>query len=116
MGSSVTPAARRARESLETMFAANVLEAIEILVSERVVAELDARSDEEETPWLSIRSAASYVGLSERTLERELARGRLRSSRVGRRRLLHRDDLDAYVKDGGGGEAPATPPRRQGGV
>jgi excisionase family DNA binding protein len=68
------------------------------------------------SPWFSIADGAEYLGLSERTLEREMRRGRLRSETVGRRRLVHRDALDAYVKGDGGGEAPATPPRRLGRV
>jgi excisionase family DNA binding protein len=53
------------------------------------------------SPWLSLRDAAEYVRLSERTLEREIARGRLRSSTVGRRRLLHRDELDRFARAAG---------------
>jgi excisionase family DNA binding protein len=64
------------------------------------------------TPWLSVQSAAERAGVSERSLERAIASGRLHSSTVGRRRLVHRDELAAYVRGGEGGEAPATPPRR----
>src|SRR4029079_17714314 len=32
------------------------------------------------------------------------------------RRLMHRDELDAYVRGDAGGEGPATPPRRPRGV
>jgi excisionase family DNA binding protein len=66
------------------------------------------------SPWLSIVDAASYLSVSERTLEREIRCGRLRSSPLGRRRLLHRDDLDALARGGDeGGIAPTTPPRRR---
>jgi excisionase family DNA binding protein len=69
------------------------------------------------SPWLSLADGAAYLGISERTLEREITRGRLHSSTLGRRRLLHRDDLDALARSGdGGGIAPTTPPRRREGV
>lgn len=91
-----------ARDRLAAVLAPELLAAIEELVAERVSAELaTGLPSEVGTPWLSIREAASYVALSERTLEREIARGRLRSSTVGRRRLLHREELDAYVRAAG---------------
>jgi excisionase family DNA binding protein len=66
------------------------------------------------SPWLSIADAAVYLGVSERTIERAIARGRLRSSTIGSRRLLHRDDLDAFVRATTGEEvAPTTPSRRR---
>jgi excisionase family DNA binding protein len=103
-----------ARERLEAVLAADVLDAIEELVAERVGAVL-AGVAPNGSPWLSLAQAADYLGISDRTIARDLARGRLRASSVGRRRLLHRDELDAYAKGDGGGEAPATPPRRLGG-
>jgi excisionase family DNA binding protein len=66
------------------------------------------------SPWLSLAKGAEYLGVSERTIEREIARGRLRSATLGRRRLLHRDDLETLARSGdGGGIAPTTPPRRR---
>jgi excisionase family DNA binding protein len=106
-----------ARERLAGVLAPDVLAALEELVAERVAAELEAATaDGARSPWLSIRDAAERAGVAERTLERAIAAGRLRSSTVGRRRLVHRDHLDAYVRGDGGGEAPATPPRRRRGV
>jgi excisionase family DNA binding protein len=101
------------RERLEAALAAHVVDAVDELVRERVAAEVAAMTPAS-TPWLSIREAATYIGVSERTLERDLRNGRLRSSVVGRRRLLHRDDLDAYVRGDGGGRSAnhATPPPR----
>ncbi len=46
------------------------------------------------SPWLSLPEAAQYLGVSKRQLQRLVARGKVRSTTVGRRRLLHRDDLD----------------------
>jgi excisionase family DNA binding protein len=53
------------------------------------------------SPWLSLDEAAEYVRLSRRTLEREIAKGCLRASAIGSRRLLHRDELDAYLRAAG---------------
>ena len=107
-----------ARERLAALLAPDALAALEELVAERVTAAVaESENGERGSPWLSLREAAEYVGVSERTLERDVARGRLSSSTVGRRRLVHRDELDAYVRRGDGrGEAPATPARRPGGV
>jgi excisionase family DNA binding protein len=46
--------------------------------------------------------------LSERTIEREIEWERLRSSTIGRRRLIHRDDLDALARKGGAGGESAS--------
>jgi excisionase family DNA binding protein len=91
-----------ARERLTGVLAPDVLDALEELVAERVAAALVAvEANGAGTPWLSIRQAAKRIGLSERSLERAIARRRLRSSTVGRRRIVHRDDLDAFARAGG---------------
>jgi excisionase family DNA binding protein len=64
------------------------------------------------SPWLSLREAANYLRVSERQLQRLVSRGKLRSTTIGRRRLLHRDDLDEMAT--GEDVAPTTPSRRQG--
>ena len=90
------------RERLEAMLAPAVLSALDELIAERVETELAERKEGNGgTPWLSLRDAADYLCVSERTLERAIARGRLRSSTLGRRRILHRDDLDAYARAAG---------------
>jgi excisionase family DNA binding protein len=70
------------------------------------------------SPWLSLAEGAAYLGVSERTLEREITRERLRSTTLGRRRLLHRDDLDALARsgDGGGNSANRSHPATARGV
>lgn len=75
----------------------------------REVGELRARVQELEqgetsprSPWLSITEAADYLRTSERTIHRLVNRNRVRSTTIGRRRLLHRHDLDALL---GGGDA-----------
>ena len=75
-------------------------EALRPLVVELVEQELDRRLAEQDdparsgSPWLSIAEAADYLRVSERKLARLIESGRVRSSTIGRRRLLHRDDLD----------------------
>lgn len=44
--------------------------------------------------WLSIREAAEAVGVSARTMERELARGRVPHRRVGGQLRIRPDDLE----------------------
>jgi len=105
-----------AHDRLAAVLAPDVLAALEELVDERVDAKLAGFSVDGSGPWLSMKAAAERAGVSERSLERAIGSCRLRSSTVGRRRLVHRDDLDTYVKGDGGGEAPATPPRRRKGV
>jgi excisionase family DNA binding protein len=102
---------------LRATFTPEFVDAIERLVDERVELRLRepgpgvSRND---SPWLSISEAAAYMRVSERKLQRVIASGGLRSTTLGRRRLLHRDDLDAFIEsDGGGGIAPTTPPRRR---
>jgi excisionase family DNA binding protein len=67
------------------------------------------------SPWLALDEAAAYLRVSERTLERRIKGGRVRSTTIGRRRLLHRDDLDALARATTGEDvAPTTSPRRRG--
>ncbi len=61
------------------------------------------------SPWLALDEAATYLRVSERTLERRIAGGRVRSATLGRRRLLHRDDLDTLAKSDGGRGVSANP-------
>ena len=105
-----------ARDRLAAVLAPDVVAALEELVTEQVAEAAAAAGNGDRSPWLSVRDAAGYLGVSERTLNREIARGRVRSETVGRRRILHRDELDNYMKGDGGGVAPAAPPRRPEGV
>jgi excisionase family DNA binding protein len=95
------------RDRLLAILAPDLVEAIDQLVEERVRATLEAQASNGGSPWLSLDEAAEYLRVSPRTLERQLARGRVRSSGIGRRRLLHRDDLTREDV------APTTPPRRR---
>jgi excisionase family DNA binding protein len=91
------------REVLLRAFSPEAVAAIEALVEERVAAALAAQPNSG-SPWLSLEEAARYVHVSERTLSRMIERGRLRSTCIGRRRLVHRDDLDAVLKAAAGRE------------
>lgn len=80
-------------------------------IAERVAALLGAgQANGTSSPWMTISEAAEYLRISERTLDRRIAGRRIRSTTIGRRRLLHRDDLDAAA---GEEAAPTAPPRRR---
>lgn len=69
------------------------------------------------SPWLSLDEAAAYLRVSPRTLERRIVKGSVRSTTIGRRRLLHRDDLDELAQTATREETARTaPPRRRRGV
>lgn len=105
------------RARLETAFAPDVAAAIEQLVADRVREHLEAAASGHPSPWLSLEEAADYLRVSPRTLERRIAKGSLRSTTIGRRRLLLRDDLDELANAAAREETVATaPPRRRRGV
>jgi excisionase family DNA binding protein len=86
---------------LASLFAPDLVDAIERFVDERVRLALTERNGTDpDSPWLRISEAAERLRISERQLHRLLVRGRVRSVHVGRRRLLHRDDLDELVRRG----------------
>lgn len=78
-------------------------------VTARVLAELYGRNAG--SPWLSEAEAADHLRVSKRTVQRMVAQGRVRSTTIGRRRLLHRDDLDQAAT--GEEIARTTPPRHR---
>ena len=87
---------------LTALLAPEIVAAVERLIDERVDALLAERENGTSTPWLTVTEAAEYLRVSERTVERMVRRGKVRSSTVGRRRLLRRDDLDVGTSDAGG--------------
>lgn len=88
--------------SLGDLLGAELARAIEEHVDARIRAAMADRDDGSGSPtWLSLDDAAAYLCVSRRTLARLLASGRIRSAYLGRRRLLHHDDLDAYLRGGG---------------
>jgi excisionase family DNA binding protein len=90
----VTERLLTARQRLEAVLAPELVAAIEALVDERVSEALASAKNGHSSPWLSLGESADYLRVSERQLQRLLARGKMRSTTIGRRRLLHRDDLD----------------------
>jgi excisionase family DNA binding protein len=100
---------------LHATFSPEFIEAIGRLVDERVSVALEAHANgSTSSPWLTVAEAAEYLRTSERTLQRMMNRRRIRTSAVGRRRLLHRDDLDAFMRATTGEDvAPTTSPRRR---
>jgi excisionase family DNA binding protein len=98
---------------LERIFAPDVAAIIEAEIDRRLqaaLAEVDGRDGG--SPWLSEAEAADHLRVSKRTVQRMVARGLVRSTTIGRRRLLHRDDLDALAATGED-VAPTTPSRRR---
>lgn len=65
--------------------------AAEIVLERR--READAGS-----PWLSVADGAAYLSISERQLQRAITKGKITSTTIGRRRLLHRDELDRFAR------------------
>jgi hypothetical protein len=61
--------------------------------------------------WLNLKDAKAYSGLSIRTLERRAAEGAFETSLRGVR-LINRESLDAWIRDGVG--APARNPGKGG--
>jgi excisionase family DNA binding protein len=94
---------------LHALLSAELAAALWQLVDERVAAALESQGvPDAGTPWLTIAEAAERLRISERQLHRWLERGRVRSSAIGRRRLLHRDDLDELARSGDGGGSSAN--------
>ena len=96
---------------LGALLSAELADALEQLVDERVAAALEARGRSDTgSPWLTIQEAAERLRISERQLHRWLKRGRVRSTCIGRRRLLHRDHLDEMARS----YVPVPKPPREG--
>lgn len=83
---------------LGDLLSADLLDALDRFVRERIAEALVAQPDG--SPWLTLEQAARYVGVSLRTIERRVQAGGVRSTNVGRRRIVHRDDLDALLLSG----------------
>jgi excisionase family DNA binding protein len=104
------------RDRLLRSLAPEVVEAIEQLVSDCVQAALDEAhaANGGSSPWLTLEDAADYLRVSTKTIERRIKAKRVRSTTIGRRRLLHRDDLDRLARAATREEtAPTAPPRRR---
>lgn len=100
-----------ARERLLASLAPDLVDALEQLVEERVSVLRNVAGP----VWLSIAEAADYCSVSQRTIARWLSNKRLRSSTLGRRVLISRNDLDSLLcGDGqeGGANRPTARRRR----
>ena len=83
------------RERLAAVLAPDVVAALEEFIAE------SGRSvdvGEGASPWLSLDDGAAYLTVSRRALERWIEDGKLKSSTLGRRRIVHRSDLDAFAR------------------
>jgi excisionase family DNA binding protein len=88
---------------LARVFTPDIIEAIGALVEERVatvLAEHQWSPNAVQPPrqWLSLSEAAAELGVDPRTLRRHVERGRIRVAPFGRRRLVNRDDIDAFLR------------------
>jgi excisionase family DNA binding protein len=91
---------------LARLLSAELLDALDAIIGERV-AEAVAVALQEQTParaWLTVSEAAGYLHASERTIERRIAAGDVRTTVLGRRRLIARDSLDALLEAAAGRE------------
>jgi len=79
---------------LGRLLSADLVEEIERLVDGRIAEALASHEKGSESSWLSIPEAAEYLRVSQSTIARMLKQRRVRSTYVGRRRLVRRSDLD----------------------
>ena len=84
--------------NLRSLLSDALVAELEQIVDERVEAALTARSQDSGSPWLTLAEAAKRLRVSERTIARKVRAGRIRTSSVGRRVLVHAADLDAAVR------------------
>ncbi len=86
---------------IRDVLATDLVSALDVYVMEKIEEALAAHAGTNgSSPWLGLQEAAEYVGVSERTISRLLDQSRIRSTTLGRRRLLHRDDLNEYLRGG----------------
>jgi excisionase family DNA binding protein len=72
------------------------LAALADLVAERLGSRLGAV-----TPWLRAPEAAAYLACPESRIRKLTMTGELPAHRDGRRVLYRREDLDAFIRNGG---------------
>jgi excisionase family DNA binding protein len=80
---------------LARLFSPEALVALREFVIE-TTAEISAPVDFS-SPWLTMKDGAKRIHVSPRTFARLVDRGDIRTANVGRRRLVHREELDAYL-------------------
>ncbi len=68
-------------------------------IADAVAARLNTSTDTTASPWLNVEQAATYIGDAPASRVYDLVQQRkLTAHRDGRRLLLNRDDLDAYLR------------------
>jgi excisionase family DNA binding protein len=68
---------------------------------EERVAALERELAERDSPWMTVEQTAAYIGAERQRVYNLCSDGRLRRYRDGSRVLLRRDEVDAYLADGG---------------
>jgi excisionase family DNA binding protein len=94
--------ARHLVTDLRRLLGPDLVEAISQLVDERVTAVLsehEQNQNGDRRAWLSMRDAAAELGVDPRTLRRLVERGRIRTTSLGRRRLVPREDIDRLLSE-----------------
>ena len=61
--------------------------------------DLNGMDLERPDPYYSLTAAGDLYGLSPTALRHQIARGVLKGVKFGRNWMVHRDDLDSYVKE-----------------
>ena len=67
-------------------------------IAEQAAALVPAVTSAAASPWLNVADAAEWLRCGKDRIYDLIALGRLHPRRDGRRVLLHRDDLDAYIE------------------
>ena len=57
---------------------------------------------QENTPWFTLKQTAKYLNLSDRTIKKHIASGRLERRLVGRKNLIHKEWIERFVLSNGG--------------
>ena len=57
---------------------------------------------QESTPWFTLKQTAKYLNLSDRTIKKHIASGRLERRLVGRKNLIHKEWIVRFVLSNGG--------------
>jgi excisionase family DNA binding protein len=79
-----------------------IAERVADLLTGRVGAALGSRS-----PWLDVNEAADYLRCKPKRVYDLVSQSRVPAHKDGSRLLLHRDELDAYLR---AADTPLTPP------
>jgi excisionase family DNA binding protein len=79
-----------------------LLDALRPLVADLVADEFERlQLAETGSPYLTVEQAAAYIGAERQRVYNLCSDGRLRRYKDGSRVLVRRDEIDAYLADGG---------------